>query len=145
MLAWHIRNLPTPIGCLQLHQKMRSRCALGTFAGNLTRLCFRHTPRAPANDAPSSYAIATMTAQTPAWPGRSSISTFVRSLHLLDLDQLPDWPEVTIQTFGAKASLQHRIRCVEWSLYHLFELYDAKSTRDVCLGPPREMLSTEFV
>lgn len=82
---------------------------------------------------------------TQIWPGRSHVSTFVRSLHLLDLDQLEDWPQVTIQTFGARASLQHRIRCVEWALYRLFELYDAKATRDVGLWPTCQMLSTEVV
>lgn len=71
------------------------------------------------------------------------MSIFVRSLHLLDLDQLDDWPEVTIQSLGAKASLQLRIRCVEWSLYRLFELYDAGATRDVGPGHAYQMLSTE--
>ncbi|KAK5954914.1 hypothetical protein OHC33_003593 [Knufia fluminis] len=71
-----------------------------------------------------------MSSQTPAWPGRSHVSVFVHSLHLLDLDQLDDWPEVTIQSFATKASLQHRIRCVEWSLYRLFELYDVRATKD---------------
>lgn len=83
------------------------------------------------------------TSQTSAWPCRSHVSTFVRSLHLLDLDQLDDWPEVTIQSFSAKASLQHRIRCVEWSLYHLFELYNARVTKDVGPGHAYHMLSTE--
>lgn len=66
-----------------------------------------------------------------AWPGRSHISTFVHTLHLLDLDQLEDWPNVSLSTFGPKSNLQHRLRCVEWALYRLFELYDVRTTRDV--------------
>ena len=88
-------------------------------------------------------AMSSQPSQTSAWPSRSHVSTFVRNLHLLDLDQLDDWPEVTIQSFGAKASLQHRIRCVEWSLYRLFELYDARATKDVGPGHAYHMLSTE--
>lgn len=71
-----------------------------------------------------------MNAPVQSWPSRTHRATFVHTLHLLDLDQLQDWPEVTLQTFSAKASLQHRIRCVEWSLYRLFELYDGRATRD---------------
>jgi len=84
-----------------------------------------------------------MSSPTPAWPGRSHVSVFVRSLHLLDLDQLEDWPEVTIQSFTAKASLQHRVRCIEWSLYRLFELYDARVTKDVGPAHDAPMLATE--
>lgn len=79
------------------------------------------------------------------WHGRSHVSTFVHTLHLLDLDQREDWPEVSLQTFGPKSNLQHRLRCIEWSLYRLFELYDVKGTRDVGLYVRRPMLATEVV
>lgn len=75
-----------------------------------------------------------MTTKAPSWSGRSHVATFVHSLHLLDLDLLDDWPEVTVDTFGSKSSLQHRLRCVEWSLYRLYELYDRRSTKDVGLS-----------
>ncbi|KAK5075047.1 hypothetical protein LTS08_001870 [Lithohypha guttulata] len=65
-----------------------------------------------------------------SWNGRSHVSVFVHSLHLLNLNAREDWPEVTLHTFDVKSSLQHRIRCVEWSLYCLFELFDARATRD---------------
>jgi hypothetical protein len=69
-----------------------------------------------------------------AWTGPSSIVTFVRCLRLLDLDLLEDWPEITEDTFStapAKQNLQARTKCVEWSLYRLFELWSSSETRDV--------------
>lgn len=87
-----------------------------------------------------------MTTRPPSWIGRNHISIFVHSLHFLDLDLLEDWPEVTIDTFDSKSDLQHRLRCVEWSLYRLFELYDRRSTKDVGLSNAYAMLlSTEVV
>ena len=68
------------------------------------------------------------------WPGRSHLSSFIRSLHLLDLDLLEDWPGITIQTLSTRSAaqnLQQRIKAVEWALFRLFELYDAPLTRDV--------------
>lgn len=65
------------------------------------------------------------------WQSRSHISVYIHNLHLLDLDQLEDWPGIFHETFAVKSSLQHRTRCVEWSLYRLFELFDARTTRDV--------------
>jgi hypothetical protein len=69
-----------------------------------------------------------------AWTGPTSIVTFVRCLRLLDLDLLEDWPEITEDTFStapAKLNLQARIKCVEWSLYRLFELWSPSETREV--------------
>ena len=69
-----------------------------------------------------------------AWAGPSSIVTFVRCLRLLDLDLLEDWPEITEDTFStasAKQNLQARTKCVEWSLYRLFELWSPSETREV--------------
>lgn len=66
------------------------------------------------------------------WTGRRNATTLVHALHLLDLDKLSDWPGVTEQSFSPKTSLQHRIQSAEWTLYRLFELYDARMTRDVC-------------
>lgn len=68
------------------------------------------------------------------WAGPSLIATYVRCLRLLDLDQLEDWPvisEDTFSTISAKQNLQSRIKCVEWSLYRLFELWSPSETRDV--------------
>jgi hypothetical protein len=68
------------------------------------------------------------------WNGPSPIATFVRCLRLLDLDLLEDWPgisEHTFSTLSAKQNLQARIKCVEWSLFRLFELWSSSETRDV--------------
>ena len=68
------------------------------------------------------------------WTAPSPIATFVRCLRLLDLDQLEDWPgisEHTFSTLSAKRNLQARIKCVEWSLYRLFELWSPSESRDV--------------
>lgn len=72
--------------------------------------------------------------QPQSWPGRSHITTFVRCLHLLNLDLLEDWPGVTEHLFTAKVAqqnLQQRVKATEWSLYRLFELFDPAETKDV--------------
>ena len=73
---------------------------------------------------------------TVQWTGRDHVASFIRCLHLLDLDLLDDWPGISEQTFHARVSQQNmqlRIKGVEWSLYRLFELYTPAETRDV--GP----------
>ncbi|KAK4935365.1 hypothetical protein LTR10_023569 [Elasticomyces elasticus] len=66
------------------------------------------------------------------WRARDNIALFVRTLHLLDLDRLPDFPNITESTLrvSAKApsNLQQRVKSVEWSLYRLYELYDPVDT-----------------
>ncbi len=64
----------------------------------------------------------------------SSISVFLTNLHLLDLDRCNDWPAINSKSFKAKNTLENekaRIRCVEWALYRLFELWDLEKTKDV--------------
>ncbi|KAK5062774.1 hypothetical protein LTR84_004849 [Exophiala bonariae] len=68
------------------------------------------------------------------WKPRSSIAVFVSALHLLDLDNLKDWPSFTISTFQSKSTsqtLQAKIKATEWALYHLFQIYSPDSTRQV--------------
>ncbi len=68
------------------------------------------------------------------WAGPSNIVTFLRCLRLLDLDLRDDWPLIHEQLFSAKISqqnLQQRVKCVEWSLYRLFETWDPAYTKDV--------------
>ncbi|RDA96163.1 hypothetical protein CP533_1675 [Ophiocordyceps camponoti-saundersi (nom. inval.)] len=62
----------------------------------------------------------------PAQPtGKSSLSLFLTNLRLLDLDLLPDWPDISHQTFAASTQSQkRRVQCVEWALFHLFFLWD---------------------
>ena len=68
------------------------------------------------------------------WTCRSPLSIFVRCLHLLDLDLLDDWPEITEGTFTVKVSqqnLQQRVRAAEWSLFRLFEIHSPREAQDV--------------
>ncbi|KAH9812175.1 HAUS augmin-like complex subunit 6 N-terminus [Teratosphaeria destructans] len=57
------------------------------------------------------------------------IALFHTNLRLLDLDLLPDWPDVHLTSFAAHDA-RHRIRCVEFALFHLFRLYDAPTAAD---------------
>jgi hypothetical protein len=65
------------------------------------------------------------------------IDLLLANLRLLDLDLRADWPDVTSKTFSTRDNAQqnqkHRIKCTEWILYRLFELWDPEETRDVCL------------
>ncbi|KIW55657.1 hypothetical protein PV05_04388 [Exophiala xenobiotica] len=83
------------------------------------------------------------------WHPRGHIAIFLRTLHLLDLNFLPDFPDISESTFHAAkapANLQQRFKGVEWALYRLFELYDPGETRTT-LKPhfppstPKESLS----
>ncbi|KAF2403504.1 hypothetical protein EJ06DRAFT_571733, partial [Trichodelitschia bisporula] len=68
-----------------------------------------------------------------ALPLRPVADLFVTNLRLLDLDRKPDWPGITPRTFSTKDSQQNqkqRIRCVEWALFRLFEIWDADEARD---------------
>lgn len=65
----------------------------------------------------------------------SPIPVFLTNLRLLDFDLLPDWPGITPDIFTSPATgvqgQKKRIHCVEWSLFHLFELWDAEETATV--------------
>ncbi|KAL9110686.1 MAG: hypothetical protein Q9227_004863 [Pyrenula ochraceoflavens] len=65
------------------------------------------------------------------WIGPSNVQVFLRCLRLLDLDRRDDWPGLVEDHFAAKQNnLNRRIKGVEWSLYRLFELWDAEETRN---------------
>ena len=57
---------------------------------------------------------------------------FVTNLRLLDIDTRSDWPNITPKTFSSKDLLGNnqkaRIRCSEWALYRLFEIWDPDET-----------------
>ncbi|KAL6812909.1 HAUS augmin-like complex subunit 6 N-terminus domain-containing protein [Trichoderma sp. SZMC 28013] len=60
--------------------------------------------------------------------GPASLSLFLTNIKLLDLDQLPDWPEISAETFAASGTTlqdqKRRVQCVEWALYQLFVIWD---------------------
>lgn len=65
----------------------------------------------------------------------SHMTIFLRNLRLLNLDQMQDWPSISAKTFSTKGALQNqkqRLQCVEWALYHLFEIWDTDETKIVC-------------
>ncbi|EGS21679.1 uncharacterized protein CTHT_0035450 [Thermochaetoides thermophila DSM 1495] len=69
----------------------------------------------------------------PALPGPSNVALFLTNLRLLDLDLLPDWPDISVETFSGKDAVQgqkKRIQAVEWALYQLFALWDPEETRN---------------
>ncbi|KAK4984046.1 hypothetical protein LTR50_006846 [Elasticomyces elasticus] len=79
--------------------------------------------------------------------GPSNIALLLANLHLLGLDQLEDWPGITEQIFDQKDAQYNqtkRIRCVEWALFRLFDLYEPKITRDKLqpFFPPLEPLQS---
>ncbi|OJD28275.1 hypothetical protein ACJ73_00327 [Blastomyces percursus] len=79
------------------------------------------------------------------WPVSSNITIFVRNLRLLLLDQLPDWPNITVRSFaGAQPNLRQRIKAVEWSLYQLFMIWDPEATQNKLrpFFPPLEPLQS---
>ena len=65
----------------------------------------------------------------------SNVAVFLSNLALLDLDLHEDWPGISVSTFSSRDGGQEqkqRIHSVEWSLYHLFALWDPARTRAVC-------------
>ncbi|KAK2793041.1 hypothetical protein FQN52_002189 [Onygenales sp. PD_12] len=79
------------------------------------------------------------------WPVSSHITTFVRNLRLLHLDQRPDWPDITLRSFvGSQPNLRQRIKAVEWSLYYLFVIWDPDGTQNKLrpFFPPLEPLQS---
>jgi len=52
----------------------------------------------------------------------------VKNLRFLDLNLLPDWPNVTAETFrasrNAPVAQKDRLRCAEFVLFRLFERWD---------------------
>jgi hypothetical protein len=96
-----------------------------------------------------SKAAARLVQQTEAsWPSRPPVSLFVHILHLLDLDLLDDWPQITVNTFSTRTAhqnLQQRIRATEWSLFRLSEIHDPLTTRNKLqpFFPPQSQLQSQ--
>ncbi|KAJ4390850.1 hypothetical protein N0V93_004449 [Gnomoniopsis smithogilvyi] len=85
--------------------------------------------------------------QTHATDTASNVSLFLSNLRLLDLDHLPDWPDINALTFTNKDAAQgqkKRIHSVEWALYQLFSLWDPDETRNKLqpFFPPADQLQS---
>jgi hypothetical protein len=66
----------------------------------------------------------------------SAAALLVKILRFLELDLQPDWLNVTTNSFrvskNAQVTQKDRLRCAEFVLYKLFELWDYASTKFVC-------------
>ncbi|KUI54962.1 hypothetical protein VP1G_02371 [Cytospora mali] len=107
------------------------------------------------NAANSTKSIATSATDGPALPAKhstllttaSNVSIFLTNLRLLDLDLLPDWPDINPLTFTNKDLAQgqkKRIQSVEWALYQLFWLWDPEEARNKLqpFFPPLEQVQS---
>lgn len=66
------------------------------------------------------------------WPAPSHLTVFVRNLKLLQLDQQPDWPDITLRSLSPSSqNHRQRIRLVEWALFHLFTIWDPEGAQNV--------------
>ena len=79
--------------------------------------------------------------------GPSDPVLFMRNLHFLKLDVLPDWPGITTSTFSAAkdtaAPQKDRIKAAEWVLFRLLWLLDIKEAKRLQpLFPPRDVLQS---
>ncbi|KJZ74556.1 hypothetical protein HIM_06152 [Hirsutella minnesotensis 3608] len=78
----------------------------------------------------------------------STLSIFLTNLRLLDLDLLPDWPDITPQVFAASGTgapgQKRRIQCVEWALFRLFSLWDPEESANKLkpFFPPLEQIQS---
>jgi hypothetical protein len=75
--------------------------------------------------------------------GSTVVSLFVTNLRLLNLDLLPDWPNITVSSFSNQDA-RTKIKCVEYALYHLFRLYDTATASEKLqpFFPPLEPLQS---
>ncbi|CAK7225752.1 hypothetical protein SCUCBS95973_005969 [Sporothrix curviconia] len=83
----------------------------------------------------------------------SNVAVFLTNLRLLDLDLLPDWPNISARTFAARDAVasssaqngqKRRIQSVEWALYNLFCLWDPHEARAKMqpLFPPADQVQS---
>lgn len=71
------------------------------------------------------------------------ISLFTTNLRLLNLDLLPDWPNITVSSFSNQDA-RTKIKCTEYALYQLCRLYDPAGAADKLqpFFPPLEPLQS---
>ena len=77
------------------------------------------------------------------------VVVFLRNLSLLQLDELPDRPDLSTRIFaGGQHTLRQRVKGVEWALYHLFVIWDPEGTRNVRISAApstqHDMMRKEF-
>jgi hypothetical protein len=119
----------------------RSPCRRQTPPNNITKIPGSKPKHAPAMSRPVSVA-SSQSMLPPPVPTKASFvdngDLFATNLRLLNLDQLEDWPGISNKTFFTKDAQQNqkqRIRCTEWALYRLFDIWDPEDTRNVFIPP----------
>ena len=74
---------------------------------------------------------------------------FIKNLRFLDLDILPDWPTITVESFksrqNARLNQKSRLASAEWVLYRLFEKWDFQETKQVSYIVPTSSCKVEVV
>ncbi|KGO49093.1 hypothetical protein PEXP_011420 [Penicillium expansum] len=79
------------------------------------------------------------------WLAPSHLDVFIRNLKLLDLDQREDWPGISLRALTLTSQNQrHRIRLIEWALYHLYTVWDPETAQNKLrpFFPPLEPLQS---
>ena len=83
--------------------------------------------RVPKNPDATSHTAKPAKAQ---WTGPSQITIFLRSLRLLNLDLLEDWPDLSESAYSGRVAQQNlRVKGTEWALYRLFEIWDPETAQ----------------
>ncbi|KFA77441.1 hypothetical protein S40288_03117 [Stachybotrys chartarum IBT 40288] len=113
----------------------RTRSGRVQVAANSAKQLSHAQPNGTSINAAGNSISGSILAATAPSTSPSSLSVFLTSLKLLDLDLLPDWPGISHQTFvttAAGAALGHkkRVQCVEWALFQLFALWDPDETKN---------------
>ncbi|CAK7266414.1 hypothetical protein SEPCBS57363_002076 [Sporothrix epigloea] len=138
-----------------LSRTRSGRLPNGKFVASHDAVTVSHAPIASAIMTTSTSSTSTP-ATIPAAPSFSHILTpasnvaiFLTNLHLLNLDLLPDWPNISARTFAVKDAVsqsgqKRRIQSVEWALYHLFCLWDPNEARTTMqpLFPPADQVQS---
>jgi HAUS augmin-like complex subunit 6 N-terminus len=72
----------------------------------------------------------------------SLLELYLTNLRLLDLDQRPDWPNITARTYAIRdaQNQKQRILCTEWALFRLFEMWSPDETQYVSVHRPSVIL-----
>lgn len=95
-----------------------------------------------------SFAMATPRPARPKsldWSSPSHLTTFIRNLKLLQLNQRDDWPDITPRTLSPSTQNQRqRVRLVEWALYYLFTIWDPEGTYNVLAGQVNVNITLTF-
>ncbi|KAJ5604541.1 hypothetical protein N7510_009695 [Penicillium lagena] len=79
------------------------------------------------------------------WSSPSHLTVFIRNLRLLQLDQQPDWPVISLRALSPSSqNHRQRIRLIEWALFHLFAIWDLEETQNKLrpFFPPLEPLQS---